>query len=126
MLLAVGAVVDRVNKWPMVLSFLGAYFALFAVLAFLQPAQVAPTQVAEMFRDPFVQAVIFLAAFMLTDPPTSPGRYVDQVWIGLLAAVVSGVAQLQGAGQAYLLIGPLAGNLALAARRAIAGALATH
>ena len=56
---------------------------------------------------------------MLTDPPTSPGRYVEQVWFGALAAVTACVSQLLGAGQAYLLIGVLVPNAALAAWRII-------
>jgi Na+-translocating ferredoxin:NAD+ oxidoreductase RnfD subunit len=73
--------------------------------------------VAEMFRAPFVQAALFLALFMLTDPPTSPGRYLDHVWVGVLAAVTACLGQLLGAGQAYLLLGVLVGNAALAVRR---------
>jgi Na+-translocating ferredoxin:NAD+ oxidoreductase RnfD subunit len=75
-----------------------------------------------MFREPFLQAALFLAFFMLTDPPTSPNRYLDQVWFGMLAAVAAGTAQVLGAGQVYLLIGLLAANGVLAlvryARRA--------
>jgi Na+-translocating ferredoxin:NAD+ oxidoreductase RnfD subunit len=67
-----------------------------------------------MFREPFLQAALFLAFFMLTDPPTSPSRYLDQVWFGVLAAVTAGVAQLFGAGQVYLLIGVLVPNAVLA------------
>jgi hypothetical protein len=52
---------------------------------------------------PFVQATLFLALFMLTDPPTAPSRYADQVVIGLLVAAASLVAKTLGAGQAYLL-----------------------
>ena len=70
-----------------------------------------------MYGAPFVQATLFLALFMLTDPPTSPSRYPDQIAIGALSAVVACTAQLLGAGQAYLLVGVLAGNLVLAARR---------
>jgi hypothetical protein len=70
-----------------------------------------------MFRAPFVQSALFMALFMLTDPPTSPSRYADQLWIGALVGIISGVAQLLGAGQAYLLVGVLGGNVALAARR---------
>jgi Na+-translocating ferredoxin:NAD+ oxidoreductase RnfD subunit len=112
-LLAGGAfVVDRINKFPLVLSFTGTYFGLFTLMALFSPAAVA-----EMFRAPFVQSALFMALFMLTDPPTSPSRYTDQVWIGALAGITSCVAQLMGAGQAYLLIGVLGGNVALAARR---------
>jgi Na+-translocating ferredoxin:NAD+ oxidoreductase RnfD subunit len=114
LLLLVGGVLilDRLNKFPLALSFLGFYFGLFAFGALLDPARVA-----EMFRVPFTNAALFLACFMLTDPPTSPGRRSDQVWIGGIVAVVSAVAQLIGVGQAYLLVGLLAGNLTLAGRR---------
>lgn len=115
LLLVIGGgafIVDRINKFPLVLSFAGVYFGLFTVIGLADPASVA-----EMFRAPFVQAALFLALFMLTDPPTSPSRYVDQVWVGVLAAVTACVGQLLGAGQAYLLLGVLVGNAALALRR---------
>jgi Na+-translocating ferredoxin:NAD+ oxidoreductase RnfD subunit len=51
---------------------------------------------------------------MLTDPPTSPNRYGDQFWFGVLAAVTAGMAQLLGSGQVYLLIGVLVANAVLA------------
>jgi Na+-translocating ferredoxin:NAD+ oxidoreductase RnfD subunit len=113
LLLAGGAVlVDRLNKFPLVLTFTGVYFGLFTFFA-----QSDPARAAEMFRAPFLQAALFLALFMLTDPPTSPSAISDQVWIGLLVAVVSFLAQLLGAGQAYLLLGLLAGNAVLACQR---------
>jgi enediyne biosynthesis protein E5 len=105
-------IVDRINKFPLVLAFAGTYFGLFTLVSLADPSAVA-----EMFRAPFVQAALFLALFMLTDPPTSPGRYLDQVWVGMLAAVTACVGQLVGAGQAYLLLGVLVGNVALAVRR---------
>lgn len=112
-LIALGAVVvDRVAKWPMALAFLGVYFGVFTAVGLGEPARVA-----EMFREPFVQAALFLAFFMLTDPPTSPGRGRDQLWMGALAAVVACAAQLAGVGQTYLLLGALAVNVALAAQR---------
>jgi enediyne biosynthesis protein E5 len=111
--LAGGAlIVDRINKFPLVLSFAAVYFGAFTLVSLADPSSVA-----EMFRAPFVQAALFLALFMLTDPPTSPGRYADQVWIGALAAVTACSAQLTGAGQAYLLVGVLVGNAALSLRR---------
>jgi Na+-translocating ferredoxin:NAD+ oxidoreductase RnfD subunit len=103
---------DRLNKFPLVLTFLAAYFAFFT-LASVSSAHA----VAEMFRDPFLQAALFLAFFMLTDPPTSPNRYVDQFWFGLLAAGTAGIAQLLGTGQVYLLIGVLVPNAVLAVVR---------
>jgi len=109
-LLIVGALLtERLNKFPMVLTFLAAYFGFFTIASVYNPHAVA-----EMFREPFLQAVLFLAFFMLTDPPTSPNRYLDQVWFGLLAALVAGVSQLIGAGQAYLLIAVLIPNAVLA------------
>jgi enediyne biosynthesis protein E5 len=121
LVLACGAfIVDRINKFPLVLSFTAVYFGAFTVLSLIEPAAVA-----EMFRAPFVQSAIFLALFMLTDPPTSPGRYSEQLWVGALAAVTACVAQLVGAGQVYLLIGVLVGNAALAVRRITGAARAS-
>ena len=100
---------DRLNKFPLVLTFLAVYFGFFTVATVGNPQGVA-----EMFREPFVQAALFLAFFMLTDPPTSPNRYLDQVWFGLLAAICAGVAQLLGAGQVYLLVGVVVPNAVLA------------
>jgi Na+-translocating ferredoxin:NAD+ oxidoreductase RnfD subunit len=112
-LLASGAfIVDRINKFPLVLSFLGASFALVAALG-----RIDPLTAAELFRTPFVQATLYFALFMLTDPPTAPSRYAEQVVIGVLVAAASIAAELLGAGQAYLLVGLLVGNVALAARR---------
>ncbi len=113
--IAVGMfIVQRVNKFPLVLAFLGTLFTLSAVLG-----RFDPVTAAEMFRTPFVQASLFLALFMLTDPPTSPARYSEQVAIGVLTALVSVVAEELGAGQSYLLVGLLVGNAALAVRRAL-------
>jgi Na+-transporting NADH:ubiquinone oxidoreductase subunit NqrB len=115
LVLAGGAlIVDRINKFPLVLTFAAVYFGAFTV-----PALLDPSPVAEMFRAPFVQSAAFLAVFMLTDPPTSPGRYMEQIWFGALAAITACLAQLMGAGQAYLLIGVLVPNAALAGWRII-------
>lgn len=111
--LAGGAlVVDRINKFPLVLAFTGTYFGLFTLVSLADPAAVA-----EMFGAPFVQGAVFLALFMLTDPSTSPGPYGEQAGVWVLAAVSAVVGQLIGAGLAYLLIGVLAGYVALAVRR---------
>jgi Na+-translocating ferredoxin:NAD+ oxidoreductase RnfD subunit len=72
---------------------------------------------ATMFREPFLQAALFFAVYMLTDPPTSPNRYLDQVCFGVLAALTGGTAQLLGAGQVYLLVGVLVPNAVLGAVR---------
>jgi Na+-translocating ferredoxin:NAD+ oxidoreductase RnfD subunit len=83
-LLVAGAfIVDRINKAPLVLFFLGAYFALFTGMSFLGN----PANVSEIFRAPDLHAVLFFAFFMLDDPPTCPVRYRDQVVFGLIAAL---------------------------------------
>jgi len=113
-LVATGAfITDRVNKMPLVLVFLGAYYLLFSVTAFTG----RPVHVAEIFRAPDVQMALFFAFFILTDPPTSPVKYRDQVYCGLIVAVVSyAVFQFVGAAY-YLLAGVLVGNVWEAWRR---------
>lgn len=106
-------IADRVNKMPLVLAFLGAYFLLFAVTAFVSD----PRLVSEVFRPPDLEAVLFFAFFILTDPPTSPVKYPDQIVCGMLVAV-AGYAVFEWAGVVYyLLAGVLAGNLWEAWRR---------
>ena len=106
-------VADRVNKMPLVLSFLGAYFAIFAGTAYLGD----PRHVAEIFRSPDVEAVLYFALIILTDPPTSPARYKDQWICGIIVAAVSyAVFEIFGAIY-FLLAGALAGNLWAAWRR---------
>ena len=51
---------------PLVLAFLGSYFLLFTVTAFAGD----PGRVSGVFRTPDLQAVLFFAFFILTDPPT--------------------------------------------------------
>jgi len=104
---------DRVNKIPMVLAFLGLYYGLFTAMAFLGN----PGHVAEIFRSPDLQAVLYFALFILTDPPTSPVKYQDQIVCGALIALVS-VAVFEWVGAAYyLLAGVLVGNVWEAGRR---------
>jgi Na+-translocating ferredoxin:NAD+ oxidoreductase RnfD subunit len=114
-LLVAGAiVVDRVNKMPLVLTFLGAYFLLFSVTAFVSN----PLPVAEIFRTPDVEAALYFAFIILTDPPTSPAKYPDQIVCGIIVAVVS-YAFFEWVGVVYyLLAGVLAGNVWEAWRRA--------
>ena len=104
----------RVNKLPMVLAFLGVYFLLFTVTAFVGD----PRWVAEIFRPPDIEAVLFFSFIILTDPPTSPAKYPDQIVCGIIVAVVS-YAFFERAGVVYyLLAGVLAGNVWEAWRRA--------
>jgi Na+-translocating ferredoxin:NAD+ oxidoreductase RnfD subunit len=106
-------ITNRVNKIPLVLSFLGTYFCLFTAAAFLGD----PRFVAEIFRSPDMDAVIYFALVILTDPPTSPAKYKGQ-WIFGIIAAVTGFAVFQKFGVVYfLLAGVLAGNLWEAWRR---------
>jgi Na+-translocating ferredoxin:NAD+ oxidoreductase RnfD subunit len=106
-------ITDRVNKMPLVLAFLGGYFLLFSLTAFLGD----PKTVSEIFRTPDAQAVLFFAFFILTDPPTSPPRYQEQLIYGVIVAAAS-YAAFEGIGAAYyLLAGVLAGNVWEAWRR---------
>ena len=114
LLLATGVfIVVRVNRVPLVLSFLAVYFALFAAATFV----VDPAEVSEVFVAPDLLAVAFCALFMLTDPPTSPSRHVPQLACGALVATLSVVAFIVGGVADYLLLGLLGGNVFEAARR---------
>jgi Na+-translocating ferredoxin:NAD+ oxidoreductase RnfD subunit len=107
-------ITDRVNKMPLVLSFLGAYYLFFTATAFLGDAG----KVAEVFRPPDLNAVLFFAFFILTDPPTSPVKYPDQLMCGVIVAAVSYAAYEWIGAAYYLLAGVLVGNVWEAWRRA--------
>jgi Na+-translocating ferredoxin:NAD+ oxidoreductase RnfD subunit len=106
-------IADRVNKLPLVLTFLGAYFLLFTVTAFVS----SPLAVAEIFRTPDAEAALYFAFIILTDPPTSPAKYPDQIVCGLIVAAVSYVFFEWAGVVYYLLAGVLAGNVWEAWRR---------
>lgn len=115
MLLVVGIfITDKVNKMPLVLTFLGTYFLLFTVTAFVGE----PRLVSEIFRAPDLEAALYCGFIILTDPPTSPAKYPDQIIFGMIVAIV-GYAFFEWAGVVYfLLAGVLAGNVWEAWRRA--------
>jgi Na+-translocating ferredoxin:NAD+ oxidoreductase RnfD subunit len=105
-LLAVGGfMADRENKLPVVLSFAGVYVVLLTVVGIRQP-----DQVASAFRVPDLNAALFFALFMLTDPPTSPTRYEHQVIFGSMVAAISAVGFLMGLGVAHFPLALLAAN----------------
>ena len=82
------------------------------------PAALSFSRVAEIFRSPDLQAALYFAFFMLTDPPTAPTRYQDQI---LFAAIVaaSSFALFEWLGVVYYLsAGLLVGNAWEAWRRA--------
>ena len=97
LLITGGYIANRINKLPMVLSFLGAYVTLFTAMSFADPGRVS-----EIFRAPDVHMALFFTLFMLDDPPTSPVRYGDQVRFGLLVAV-SGFVFFEVFGWLYFL-----------------------
>jgi hypothetical protein len=108
-------VVDRVNKLPQVFGFLGAYFGLFTTGAFFMMG--GTVRMAEVFREPFASAALFLALFMVTDPPTSPGRYEEQWRCGAVVGAACCLADLTVGGLAFLPLGLLVGNAWLTWRR---------
>jgi Na+-translocating ferredoxin:NAD+ oxidoreductase RnfD subunit len=100
-------IADRVNKVPLVLIFLGTYFLLFTLAAFLGD----PGKFAEIFRAPDLHAALFFAFFILTDPPASPVKYRDQLVCGVIVAVVSYAIFAWVGAAYYLLAGVLVGNI---------------
>ena len=121
LVVATGAyIADRVNKLPIVLAFLGAYYLLFTLTAFTTD----PRRVVEIFRPPDLHMALFFTFFMLTDPPTAPVKYRDQIICGVLVAATS-YAVFEWVGAAYyLLAGVLVGNVWEAWRRVRAQAAA--
>ncbi|MFN0095038.1 MAG: RnfABCDGE type electron transport complex subunit D [Dehalococcoidia bacterium] len=100
-------IADRVNKLPLVLTLLGVYFALFTGASFLGSHR----DVAEIFRSPDFQMVLFFALFMADDPPTVPVKYRDQLIFGGIVAV-SCFAFFEAFGWVYFLpAGLLVGNV---------------
>ncbi|MDU0204060.1 MULTISPECIES: RnfABCDGE type electron transport complex subunit D [Paenibacillus] len=98
-------VTNRVNKFPQVFAFLSAYFLLLLLMGFMHVGEAA-----DAFRPPFINASMFFALFMLTDPPTSPVSNKDQVIFGVLSAIVGVVIYGFFGGLMYLFIGLLISN----------------
>ncbi|MGZ4123782.1 MAG: RnfABCDGE type electron transport complex subunit D, partial [Tumebacillaceae bacterium] len=98
-------VTSKVNKFPQVFTFLGVYLLIMLGLGL---AHVGDT--TDVLRNPFINATLFLAFFMVTDPPTSPAKYGEQVVFGFIAAIVSVIVYLIFGGLAYLLVGLLVAN----------------
>ncbi|UPM56346.1 RnfABCDGE type electron transport complex subunit D [Gottfriedia acidiceleris] len=99
-------VVSRVNKFPMVFSFLGTYFMLLILTQFFHIGDAS-----DAFRSPFINASLFFAFFMLTDPPTSPAKDKQQVIFGFICALVGVTIYSLFGGLTYLFTGLMAGNL---------------
>ncbi|HEX3865871.1 MAG TPA: RnfABCDGE type electron transport complex subunit D [Gemmatimonadaceae bacterium] len=98
--------VYRVNKLPVALAFLGAYFTLLTVTAFVG----SPAPVASLYRAPDIHAALYFAFFMVTDPPTSPPSARSQLIFGAIVAIAV-YAAFELIGAAYFrLAGLLIGN----------------
>ncbi len=96
----------KVNKLPAVLAFLGVYYALFTATAFLGD----PAHVVAIYRTPDLNAALYFAFFMVTDPPTSPPKARDQWLFGAIVGAAT-YAAFEGTGAAYFLpAGLLVGN----------------
>jgi Na+-translocating ferredoxin:NAD+ oxidoreductase RnfD subunit len=102
-------IADRVNKIPLVLAFGLVYFGAFTATAFAFD----PRQVAEVYRTPDIQALLYFAFFILTDPPTSPVKYGMQIICGVIVAITSYTFFVLVGAADYLLVGVLAGNAVL-------------
>ncbi|WP_018755432.1 RnfABCDGE type electron transport complex subunit D [Paenibacillus terrigena] len=96
----------RVRKFPLTFTFLGIYFSVYLIIALFGAADVS-----DMFRVPFLNSVLFLTFFMLTDPPTSPAKPIEQILFAIVAAGVSIWINLMFGGLSFLLAGLLAANL---------------
>ncbi|QQE81039.1 RnfABCDGE type electron transport complex subunit D [Alicyclobacillus sp. SO9] len=100
----------RVNKLPEVFAFLGTYFVLLLVMGMFHLGLSSDTP-GDALRTPFINSALFLAFFMLTDPPTSPAKYGHQVVFGIVAAAISTLVFAIHGGLTYLYIGLLLGNV---------------
>jgi len=127
-------ITDRVNKLPLLFSFLGLYFLLFTLTTFVSvmppqetsaasansnlfSAMFSAGRLAEIFRAPDLHMVLFFALFILTDPPTSPPRASDQIIYGVITAVATyAFFQIVGA-VCFLLVGLMLANVWEAWRR---------
>ena len=99
-------ITSRVNKYPQVFSFLGTYISLFFLLSLLHIGDTF-----DALRPPFINATMFFGFFMLTDPPTSPGKPKNQVIFGVLSAIIGTAIYARYGGLIYLFIGLFVGNL---------------
>lgn len=99
-------ITSRVNKFPQMFAFLAVYFGISIGFGLLHN-----TMASDAFRNPIINSTLFLAFFMMTDPPTSPGKYKQQIAFGAITAIVSCGIYLIFGGLTYLLIGLLTANV---------------
>lgn len=99
-------VTDRVNKFPQVFAFLGTFFVLLFFMGYFQVGDAV-----DALRPPFINATVFFGFFMLTDPPTSPAKYKNQILFGVISAISGIVVYGMFGGLTYLFFGLFMGNL---------------
>lgn len=99
-------VTERVNKYPQVFSFLGTTFVLLLFMGLFNIGNAS-----DALRPPFINAALFFAFFMLTDPPTSPAKVQNQVIFGILTALTGTIVYGIFGGLTYLFIGVFVGNI---------------
>ncbi|MBB6734435.1 RnfABCDGE type electron transport complex subunit D [Cohnella zeiphila] len=108
-------VTNRIQKFPQVFSFAVVYLlALFVLDAGILPLHAESLRTGGFYdalRPPFINAALFFAMLMLTDPPTSPAKTADQIVFGAIAGAAGAVIYGLFGGLIYLYIGLLAGNL---------------
>ncbi|WCK54568.1 RnfABCDGE type electron transport complex subunit D [Aneurinibacillus sp. Ricciae_BoGa-3] len=99
-------ITKRINKFPLVFAFLGVYFLVVLFMGLFNVGDAL-----DALRTPYVNSTLFLAFFMLTDPPTSPVTYKQQIIFGGLAALVALFIYVQFQWLGFLLLGLLAANV---------------
>ncbi|MGE7875068.1 RnfABCDGE type electron transport complex subunit D [Bacillus paramycoides] len=98
-------VTEKVNKFPQVFSFLGIYFLMVLVMGIK-----GVENVGDLLRVPYINSTLFLAFFMLTDPPTSLGKYREQIIFGAITAIASIASYMIFGGLIFPLVGILIAN----------------
>ncbi|MDI9258992.1 RnfABCDGE type electron transport complex subunit D [Alicyclobacillus sendaiensis] len=93
-----------------------AYVASFLAVCFAAGAMHSALG-ADAFRNPILNATLFAAGFMASDPPTSPSRLPMQVAYGAGAGGLAAALYLWLSGLAYPFVALLAANATYAAVR---------
>lgn len=92
-------VTNRINKFPLVFSFLGTTFILLLIMGLLNIGDAV-----DALRPPFINATLFFGFFMLTDPPTSPAKVREQVLFGIFIAAAGTIIYGIFGGLIYLYV----------------------
>jgi Na+-translocating ferredoxin:NAD+ oxidoreductase RnfD subunit len=99
-------IAKRINKFPLVFSFLGVYFLVLLCMGIFNVGDAL-----DALRTPYVNSALFFTFFMLTDPPTSPAKYKPQIIFGTITALAALFIYVQFQWLGFLLIGLLVANI---------------